>query len=69
MIASSIFVAPDSHRAREDHARERDHRDFGGAAANIDDHVASRLRDRKARANRRFLPGFTILSKARLVDG
>ena len=38
---------------RGDDAAERDHRDLGGAAADVDDHVAGRLVDRQARADRR----------------
>ena len=32
---------------------KRDHRDIGGAAADIDHHVAARLGNRQARADRR----------------
>ena len=41
------LVARDADRLREHDARERDHRDFGGAAADIDDHVAGRFGNRQ----------------------
>ena len=46
-------VAGGAHRARIDHAAHRQHGDIGGAAADVDDHRAARLRDRKAGADRR----------------
>jgi hypothetical protein len=51
-------VAADAHRLRVDDAVERDHRDFGGAAADVDDHRAAGLGHRQAGADRgghRFL--------------
>ncbi len=52
------LVAADAHRARIDDAAERQHGHFGRAAADIDDHRAGGLADRKAGADRgrhRFL--------------
>ena len=43
---------PDAHRFERDDAAERDHRDLGGAAADVDDHVAHRLVDRQPGADR-----------------
>jgi hypothetical protein len=45
-------VAADAHRLRVHDAVERDHRDLGGAAADVDDHRAARLVDRDAGADR-----------------
>ena len=60
MVAADIgddrlvhLVAADAHRARIDDAAERQHRHFGGAAADIDDHRAGGLGDRQAGADRR----------------
>ena len=47
------LVAGDTHGFAIDDAGERDDGDVGGAAADIDDHVPRRLRDRHPRANRR----------------
>ena len=47
------LVAGDPHRLRGDDAAERDHGDLGGAAADVDDHVARRLVDRQVGADRR----------------
>jgi hypothetical protein len=52
------LVARHADRLAVDDAGERDHRDVGGAAADVDDHVAGRLGDRHAGADRgghRFL--------------
>jgi hypothetical protein len=51
-------VAADAHRLRIDDAVQRDHRNLGGAAADVDHHRAARLGHRHAGANRgghRFL--------------
>ena len=45
--------AADAHRLERDDAAERDHRDLGRPAADVDDHVAERLVDRQRRADRR----------------
>src|SRR5262249_16712339 len=45
------FVAADADRAGKDDAGQRDDGDFGGAAADVDDHAARRLGDRQARAD------------------
>ena len=47
------LVARHPHRLAVDDARERDDGDVGGAAADVDDHVAGRLGDRHAGADRR----------------
>src|SRR5919199_190744 len=47
------LVAADPDRLRDDDAAERDDRDLGGAAADVDDHVAGGLADGQARADRR----------------
>ena len=47
------LVAGDADRFARDDATERDHRDLGGAAADVDDHVAGRLVHREPRADRR----------------
>ena len=47
------LVAADAHGLRKDDAGERDDGDLGGAAADVDDHVAGRLGDRQARADGR----------------
>ena len=46
------LVAADAQRLRDDDAAERDHRDLGRAAADVDDHVPGRLADRQAGADR-----------------
>jgi hypothetical protein len=46
------LVAADPDRLRDDDAAEADHRDLGGAAADVDDHRAGRLGDREAGADR-----------------
>ena len=46
------LVAADPERARDDDPVERDHRDFGRAAANVDDHIAGRIGHGHASANR-----------------
>ena len=46
-------VAGDAQRAAVDRAGHRDDGDVGRAAADVDDHVAGRLGDRQARADRR----------------
>src|SRR5436309_10070450 len=46
------LVAADADRLGEHDARERDHGDLGGAAADVDHHVARRLGDGKPRADR-----------------
>jgi hypothetical protein len=46
-------VARHAHRLAVDDAGERDHGDVGGAAADVDDHVAGCLGDREARSDRR----------------
>src|SRR3546814_18864255 len=46
------LVAADAHGFRIDDAVERDHRDFRGATADVDDHRAARLADRDAGAAR-----------------
>src|SRR3546814_682030 len=46
------LVAADAHGFRIDDAVERDHRDFRGATADVDDHRAARLADRDAGAER-----------------
>src|SRR3546814_18596223 len=46
------LVAADAHGFRIDDAVERDHRDFRGATADVDDHRAARLADRAAGAAR-----------------
>ena len=60
MVAADIgddrlvhLVAADPHRAGIDDAAERQHRDLGGAAADVDHHRAGRLGDRQAGADRR----------------
>src|SRR5271166_7037455 len=45
------LITRHAHRARVDDAAERDHGDVSGAAADIDHHVAARLRDGQARAD------------------
>ncbi len=52
MMASSILSPPTRTRARIDDAAKRQHGDFGGAAADIDDHRAGRLVDGQAGADR-----------------
>ena len=47
------LVAADPDRLRDDDPAERDHRDLGGAAADVDDQRAGRLGDRQAGADRR----------------
>jgi hypothetical protein len=47
------LVAADRDRLRHDDPAQRDHRDFGGTAADVDDHVAERLLDRHVRADSR----------------
>ena len=47
------LVAGDADRLRGDDAAERDDRDLGGAAADVDDHVAARLVHRQVGADRR----------------
>ena len=47
------LVAGDADRLGVDDAGERDHRDLGRAAADVDDHVAGRLLDRQPGADRR----------------
>ena len=47
------LVAGDAHRLAVDDAGERDDGDVGRAAADVDDHVAGRLGDRHAGADRR----------------
>ncbi len=47
------LVAGDAHRLAVDDAGHRDDRDVGGAAADVDDHVAGRLGDGQAGADRR----------------
>ena len=47
------FIAADPDALAGDDATEGDHRDLGGAAADVDDHVAGRLADRQAGADRR----------------
>ena len=47
------LVAADPDGLGGDDAAERDHRDLGGAAADVDHHVAGRLVDRQAGADRR----------------
>ncbi len=44
-------VAADPYRAADDDAGQRDDRDVGGAAADVDDHVAGRVGDRQTRAD------------------
>ena len=46
------LVAADADRLRDDDPAERDHRDLAGAAADVDDHRAGRLADRKPGADR-----------------
>ena len=46
------FVAGDADRLRRDDAAQRDHGHLGGAAADVDDHVAARLVDRQIGADR-----------------
>ena len=46
------LVAADAQRLRDDDAAERDHRDLGRAAADVDDHVPGRLADRQPGADR-----------------
>src|SRR5215207_9507077 len=41
-------VAPDSQGASDDDPVERDHRDLGGAAADVDNHIARGIGDRHA---------------------
>ena len=52
-IASSILSPPTRTELEKTMPAERDHRDLGGAAADIDDHVAGRLGDRQPGADRR----------------
>ena len=47
------LVAADAHAARIDDAAQRQHRHFGGAAADIHHHRAGGFGDRKAGADRR----------------
>src|SRR5919109_3151494 len=58
------LVAADADRLRDDDAAERDHGHLGGAAADIDDHVAGRLPHRQAGADR---GGHRLLDQARLA--
>ena len=46
------LVAADAHRGGVGKAAQREHRDFGGAAADIDDHRADRLGHRHVGADR-----------------
>ena len=46
------LVAADAHAAGVHHAAQRDHADFGGAAADVDDHRAGRFGNRQVRADR-----------------
>ena len=52
MIALVELVAADPDRLAGDDAAERDDRDLGGAAADVDDHVAGRLVHRQPGADR-----------------
>src|SRR5215211_7869329 len=69
------LVAADADRLRDDDPAERDHRDLRGAAADVDDHVARRLPDGKAGADRgrhRLLDQVCLARacrQARLLDG
>ena len=47
------LIAGHPHRTRINDTAQRDHRDVGRTAADIDDHVAAGLGDRKSRADRR----------------
>ncbi len=47
------FVAADAHARRVDDAVQRDDRDFGGAAADVEHHRAARLLHRQTGADRR----------------
>ena len=64
-IAASMSKRPDAHGFERDDAAERDHRDLGGAAADVDDHVAERLVDRQRRADRR---GHRLLDAGSVCD-
>ena len=57
------LVAADSQRLGDDDPAERDHRHFGRAAADVDDHVPGRLGDRKPGADR---SGHRLLDQVRL---
>ncbi len=58
------LVAADAQRLRDDDAAEADHRDLGGAAADVDDHVPGRLGDGKPGADR---GGHRLLDQVRLA--
>jgi hypothetical protein len=58
------LVAADADRLAGDDAGERDHGDLGGAAADVDDHVAAGLGDRQAGADRR---GHRLLDEEHLA--
>src|SRR6266571_769794 len=58
------LVAADPYRFGVDDPRQRDDRHFGGAAANIDDHVAGGLGDGKTSADRR---GHRLLDQVNLT--
>jgi hypothetical protein len=47
------LVAADADRRVRDDTRKRDHRDLGGSAADVDDHVAGRCLDREAHTDGR----------------
>ena len=57
-------VAADAHRRRVDDAVQRDHRDLGGAAADVEHHRAARLVHRHAGADRR---GHRLLDEIHLT--
>src|SRR5713101_3412381 len=73
------LVPGHAHRAGENHSGKRNHGDLGGAAADIDNHVARRLSNRESGADRRrhrfldqvYLPGaggFGRLAQRALFD-
>ena len=59
-------VAGHAHRLAVDDAGQRDDRDVGGAAADVDDHVARGFGDRQAGADRRRHPLLDEVHLARL---
>ena len=69
------LVAADAQALADDDAAEGDHRDLGGAAADVDDHVPGRLGDRQPGADRgghRLLDQVGLAragAERRLLDG